>query len=191
MGGFVRNWFLAFAFAVPVALVGCLDGEVQGDDDATDDDTSLQDDDTSSDDDDSAEASVEIKSTYPEDGATDFYHRNDLIVEFTGVVEGVEIVLVEQGVGAVVPGELVSNDVLPLQGGSKWTVATFDPFGDGPDTCLDLSTSYTATVEWPDHEPYSFTFQTSEVGMPLDDPEAVVGNDYAWSLSSARFSHPI
>lgn len=173
-----------------VFVVGC--PEDDGDDDVRDDDTTAaSDDDTTAGDDDSAEAAVEIKSTYPLNGAADFYHRNDIIVEFAGVVVDVGFTLVEQTSGEEVLGELVSSDVLSIHGGSKWTTMTFDPLGDGPDTSLDVSTPYTAIVEWPDHEPYSFSFQTSEIGSPLDDSEVIIGNDYAWGLSSARFSHPI
>jgi len=158
------------------------------DDDAVfdDDDDSAADDD----DDDSAPAAVGVASTYPAGGDTDVYPRNPVLVDFDGVVEDVEVTLVDADSGDEVKGALSTLDVLTPAGGARFTTVAFDPQGDDPDVHLSSSTAYAATVEWAGGA-HSWTFETGDHGAALEGvEEAVVGGDYVWDVSTARFVHP-
>jgi len=175
---------------ISLVLLGCLESEPQEPITTDDDDATADDDDTTAGDDDSAQDAVGIASTYPENGATDVYHRNPLVVEFDSVVEGVALELVEEDSGDDVDGTLAVVDALPPQGGSKRTVVTFDPHGDDPEQHMTLETSYLATITWSGGS-HAWAFQTSGVGVAVEDLEAdVVGGDYEWDLSTARVVHP-
>ncbi len=134
------------------------------------------DDDDSSDDDDTTSAVAEIKETEPQEGATDFYHRNNIIIEFTDEVTGAQIVLNADGGGEIAGANSLNENSTEL---------TFDPTD-----ALEPSTSYTATISWDDHADVDLHFQTSSVGTPVGDESAVVGNDYFLDLSTAKFTQP-
>lgn len=157
-----------------------------------DDDASEAGDDDSAtdDDDDSAPAAAGIASLYPLDGAVDVYPRNPVLVEFDGVVEDVEITLVEADSGDEVKGALSALDVLTPAGGPRFTVATFDPHGDDPDVHLARATAFTATVQWAEGS-HAWAFDTGDLGAAVEGVEAaVLGGDYEWDMSTARFVHP-
>ncbi len=166
--------------AVVGLLVGC--GDEAADDYAPDDDA-VGDDDVASDDD-VAAVPVEITETYPVAGATDVYHRNDLIVWFDGIADQVETTLVDDD-GDPIEGVLAFNSE-----SASTTVATFDPYGESENQHLDPSTAYTATVTWVHHDPVTWEFVTSEVGAPVTDVASLVGRDFRLDLASARFTQP-
>ena len=161
---------------VGMVMSGC-PGNDDDDDSAnpSDDD----DDDTVGDDDDDAAAGIE--ETVPQEGDTDFYHRNNIFVEFTDDVGTAEITVVDDG-GTAITGDNALND--------NSTELTFNPFGDSESDHLTPSTSYTATISW-DGQSAELHFQTSDVGTEASDVQTtIVGNDYFLDLGSATFTEP-
>ncbi len=139
------------------------------------------DDDSASDDDDDA-AGVEIDATFPQDGASDFYYRYSIWVEFSDEVTGASITLTDEG-GTEIAGENTMND--------NNTELTFNPFGDAANDHLDPSTGYTATISWDDHADVPLSFSTSSIGTEVGDPQSdCVGNDYFLDLGTAEFTEP-
>ena len=171
-----ETWLLLLIGLVSMGLMlGCPSNDDDDDDSAsTDDDVS--DDDVSDDDDDAA-----IKSTEPQEGDSDFYHRNNIYVEFTDDVASAEIALADAG-GAAVTGDNSLND--------NSTMLTFDPFGASDTDHLEPSTSYTATITWGEQSA-ELHFSTSDVGTGVSDPaNEIVGGDYFLDLGSATFTEP-
>jgi len=156
------------------------DDDDNGDDDNDDDDNGDDDDDNDDDDDTSQDAA--IADITPMEGATDFYHRNDIRVEFTDVVTTASVHL--EGPGAqVVTGTntLSEND----------TVLTFDPHGASEADHLEPSTAYTATITWGASSSALLHFSTSAVGTPVANPQAtLVGRDFRIDLGSLTFTEP-
>jgi len=169
-------WLLLLIGVVSLGLVvGCPSNDDDDDDSASTDDDDVSDDDTGDDDD------AAIKSTEPQEGDTDFYHRNNIYVEFTDDVTSAEIALADDGGGAVT-GDNSLND--------NSTMLTFNPFGDSDTDHLDPSTSYTATITW-DGQSAELHFSTSDVGTGVSDPATeIVGSDYFLDLGSATFTEP-
>ena len=182
--------FLTILLGSALLLLGCPDGDDDddvADDDAADDDTG--DDDTGDDDvadddtgDDDTGPAAGIEATYPEDGSTDFYHRESIVVEFDDPISGGDLTLVEDSSGDGVTGtvSMDGDDVM-----------VFDPFGDSADDHLTPSTAYTATIQWDGSSGAELHFSTSDVGLPIADPQtSVAGYDYLLDLSGATFTEP-
>jgi hypothetical protein len=139
------------------------------------------DDDSAADDDDDA-GGVEIDATFPQDGATDFYYRYNVWVEFSDEVTGAAITLTDAG-GTEIAGDNSMND--------NNTELTFNPYGDAANDHLDPSAAYTATISWDGHADVPLSFSTSSVGTPAGDPQSdIVGNDYFLDLGTAEFTEP-
>jgi len=143
-------------------------------------DNTGDDDDSSAGDDD--DAAVSIKSTYPQDGATDFYHRNNIVVEWEDTVSGASIVLKDAG-GAEIAGDSAMN--------ADGDTITFNPLGDSITENLVPSTPYTATIAWDGADSVDLGFTTSSVGTPAGDVQgSIVGEDYLLDLSTAIITEP-
>jgi Bacterial Ig-like domain len=139
------------------------------------------DDDDSADDDDDA-AGIEIEETFPQDGASDFYYRYNVWVEFSDEVSNASITLTDAG-GTEITGDSSMND--------NNTELTFNPYGSAEGDHLDPSAAYTATISWDDHADVPLNFQTSAIGTPAGDPASdIVGQDYFLDLGTAEFTEP-
>jgi hypothetical protein len=143
-----------------------------------DDDSGTDDDDSSTDDDDlHYPALVEIS---PMPDQADFFYRSNLVAEFDIAPEVTSIILRDAS-GSTLSGnhELAGNG----------RVVTFDPSND-----LTPSAAYTMTVEWspstPEHSPLDIAFQTSAVGLPVNNPQQLIGRTYAIDLAGATFVEP-
>lgn len=138
------------------------------------------DDDSAGDDDDAG--GVEIEETYPQDGASDFYYRYNIWVEFEDEVTNASIALTDAG-GAGISGDSSMNE--------NNTELTFNPYGDSEGEHLDASTAYTATISWDGGTDTALSFQTSAIGTPVGDPTSdIVGNEYFLDLGTAVFTEP-
>jgi len=132
--------------------------------------------------DDHEEIFVELKETFPQHGAQDFYHRDNLIIEFTDDVDDAWIELIDEE-GTVIPCESEFN--------ASWTAVTFDPFGDSMDEHLAVEQSYTAFLSWDDHEPVELNFATSDLGTTLTNGEdSLIGRDFWLDLGTIEFTSP-
>ncbi len=138
-------------------------------------------DDDSAGDDDTGDEVAELKETYPQEGASDFYHRNNIIIKFTDEAPGASVALAD-GSGAAITGDNIMND--------NGTELTFNPHGDSEMDHLAPTTAYTATISWDDHDSVDLHFQTSDVGTPVESEDAVLGQDYFLDLSTAQFTQP-
>jgi len=170
-------WFLLLIAMVSLGLMmaGCPSGDDDDDDSAASDDD-VSDDDVSDDDDDAA-----IKETTPQEGDSDFYHRNNIYVEFTDEVTSAEIALADSAGTAVTGDNTLAANATDLM---------FNPFGDSDTDHLEPSTSYTATISW-DGQSAELHFSTSDVGTEVSDPaNEIVGSDYFLDLGSAEFTEP-
>ncbi len=166
------------------ATPGDDDDATQDDDDATpgDDDDATQDDDDATQDDDDATQDPVITETVPADGATDVYHRTDILVEFSDPVTQAAVLLEGPG-GATVTGTTTLSD--------NDTALTFDPHGISETDHLDPSTAYTADITWGASSSAQIQFVTSETGTAVADPQNdIVGRDYLVDTASMRFVQP-
>ena len=128
---------------------------------------------------------VQIKSTYPQGGATDFHYRNCFIIEFTDEIDWIEI-------------ELHDENGLPIEGIVSWndnhTKVVFDPFGEDADRQLEPATDYGLSISWGPSDsidPTRVVFSTTETGTPIVDPsELLVGASYDMDMSSAWYTEP-
>ena len=130
-------------------------------------------------DDDTNDVSAAIVNTYPEDGDTSFYHRNDIIIDFDAAAPDATVVLVEDE-GAMIPGiNTLSNADRTL---------TFDPYGDDPTEHLEPGTSYTAWSTWQGQSADLHFSIWEEGGGSLC--WGVEGQNYFVDLGSATFTEP-
>lgn len=123
-----------------------------------DDDDLSGDDDDAWDDDDLGE-DCQIVGTSPVDGDPTAYYRDPIQVFFANPVEWAELELIGPA-GSLAGESTLSDDSLTL---------TFDPFGDDPALHLEPLAEYHAAVEGPGCSA-SWSFTTSVLGTPLDDP---------------------
>jgi hypothetical protein len=114
-----------------------------------------------------------ISETFPADGTADAYYRTG--VEFTLLTaEADATIAVVDGAGAAVAGtSMVEGNVV------MWM----------PSAPLAAATSYTATLSY-SCDDASISFTTSDVGAPIGDSSALVGNVYALPLTEGRFVEP-
>ncbi len=124
-----------------------------------------------------------LQDSDPQDGEDDFYHRNDIRVDFTAPVDELEVTLVQKDGGVTLPGDLTLCE--------SARCATFDPHGDDPDTHLLPSSDYTLTFAWRGHEPERMAFSTSDVGLAVEDPSSSIeGHDHRWDFSKGILVEP-
>jgi len=121
-----------------------------------------------------APCEVEIVSTYPLDGAVDFYYRADLEVQLDGVLDQSELAISLHQLGSTIPGTSRYDE--------ESEILRFDP--DDP---LEPATSYSALVSSCLGEE-AFGFATSCLGCePVESYEDRV---YLLDIDSARFLEP-
>ncbi|MCB9746128.1 MAG: hypothetical protein H6740_26365 [Alphaproteobacteria bacterium] len=116
-------------------------------------------------------------SVYPVDGQTDAYVGDIVYAQLDGPAADATL-----SVGDV-PGQS-SVEALSLAGGAEGSLVRFTP-----DARLSPSTEYTATLSWCDRET-SWSFRTSALGAPLEDPESLDGQVYRLSPWSGEFLEP-
>ena len=109
---------------------------------------------------------VGIESTYPADGATDAYHRGT-----------VEFMLTEADPTATVFADFEGVQTTRDDG----LTVMFTPTEP-----LEPLTSYEVGLDYCRGTP-SITFTTSSYGLPLEDPQALLGQTWGYDLRDARF----
>jgi hypothetical protein len=171
---------LVLFLILSLGSIGCMDID---DDDDDDEACCDDDDDVCCDDDDTWEEDwAEIESTYPPEGATDFFYQYSLVVLFDDPVAELDGVLVDEG------GQAIPCDVSLADDGKQ---AILDPFAGSVSEHLSPATGYIATLTWDGAEPFDLHFSTSEAGAPVADPATdVVGNDYLRDIRTARVASP-
>lgn len=109
---------------------------------------------------------VTIDATYPLDGATDAYYRG-----------AVELTLSEPDPTATVFADF--DGVQTSRDGGKTIVYT-------PSEPLEPLTTYEVGLDYCRGTP-SIGFTTSSLGLPLEDPAALLGRTWSYDLRNARF----
>ena len=163
---------------LPLIFIGCVpslddDDSSAGDDD--DDSTPSDDDDSTpsdDDDDDDVSEAVTIVGSYPEPGATDVFVGTTLFVDFSGPTTATPTLTASGGATVALS--------------TLWTSPT--RIVVTPDSPLEFSTSYTATIEWTDGDD-SMEFSTSDVGSTPVDMD-LTGATYAWNVGSGAIVSP-
>ncbi len=109
---------------------------------------------------------IDVMETLPADGSTQAYYRGPFEFVLEQAVPTAEVI-------ADFPGE---------QGLRKeGTVITF-----APDPPLEPLTDYTLGLDYCHGKP-EITFKTSELGLPIEDEDSLVGRTYAVDLTSGDF----
>ena len=183
----LSSLFFVLLLSLPLALLSCVppslgddDDSGQGDDDDSvvgddDDATPEGDDDTGDDDtgdDDDVVDLVTIVGGYPAPGSVDVFVGTVLWVDFSGPTEAAPSLATAAGT--------------PVSGQMTWSSATRMVFT--PDSSLEFSTSYTASVTWTDGSD-SMEFSTSDVGSAPVDVD-MTGSTYAWDMGTGAVVSP-
>ncbi len=141
---------------------------------------------TSSDDDDTAEPdpsyALDILDIEPPPESDDHHYRDPIVVTFNGYAAGVQL-------------RVVNEDGTSLATYDRWnadfTELTVQPYelSDGSGFLRPLHT-YTVGVDI-GNSSLSWSFSTSVVGTPVEDPDSLQGRTYAVSFADARSpEHP-
>ena len=114
------------------------------------------------------------------DGQANFYFRDNVIFTASTGADSAEIQL------TTADGDIVE--------GSTWVDDQVEDDEDlrvvfTPDEPLAPGTQYTATLDYCGGQP-SVAFQTSELGTPIENPNALSGGTYTMDLSQARVVKP-
>lgn len=113
------------------------------------------------------DCSISVKSTFPEDGATDAYYR-----------QAIEFVLTAED-----PTAWIEMDLAGTPGARDKTILY------QPTAPLETDTTYVATLHWCGGE-HTISFSTSSLGSTLVDTSGPEGRTYAWSFEDARLAEP-